>query len=157
MDDELQAAARRIAAKASLDGEAIALELAMELAQQEQEALHADVVYQLKKRDPFAAVGIDMGEWLRRRGGGERATKDQLAYFRRAGLPTEPIAELSSHQAEALREQLLERKAVGLCTPKQARQLVELGYDPREMYYDEAQELLREARQAKKGAQQEGA
>ena len=31
MDDELQAAARRIAAKASLDGEAIALELAMEI------------------------------------------------------------------------------------------------------------------------------
>ena len=38
-----------------------------------------------------------------------------------------------------------------------AAALVELGYDPREMYYDEAQELLREARQAKKGAQQEGA
>jgi type I site-specific restriction endonuclease len=150
-DDEVQTLARRVAAKASAAGEAIALELAVELAQQEHEALQADVVYQLKKRDPFAAVGIDLGPWLRRRGGGERATADQLAFFRRAGLPIEQVAELSSQQAEALRERLLERKAVGLCTPKQARQLVELGFDPRDMYFDQAAALLREAKAARRG------
>ncbi len=151
-DEELQAHARRIAAASSAAGEAIALELAMELAQQEHEAKQADVVYQLKKRDPFAAVGVDLGPWLRHRGGGERATADQLAFFRRAGLPIEQVAELSSQQAEALRERLLERKAVGLCTPKQARQLVDLGYDPRDMYFDQAQSLLREAKAARRGS-----
>jgi superfamily II DNA or RNA helicase len=152
-DEEVLQRARRIAAAASAEGEAIALERAMELAQQEQEAMQADVVYQLKKRDPFAAVGIDIGAWLRRRGGGERARADQIAWFRRAGLPAEPVAELSSVQAEALREQLLERKAVGLCTPKQARQLLDLGYDPRDMYFDEAKERLREAKKATKMAE----
>jgi superfamily II DNA or RNA helicase len=145
-DDEVKAIARRIAAAASAAGEAIALELAMELAQQEHEAQQANVVYQLKKRDPFAAVGIDLAVYRRRRGDGERANAEQLAFFRRMGLPVDAVAELSLQQAEALRERLLERKAVGLCTPKQARQLVELGFDPRDLYFDQAKELLREAK-----------
>ena len=49
-----------------------------------------------------------------------------------------------------LREELLDRKAVGLCTPKQAMQLVAHGIDPREMYYDAAKELLRELKAAKR-------
>jgi superfamily II DNA or RNA helicase len=149
-DDEVKANARRIAAAAGAAGEAIALELAMELAQQEHEAQQADVVYQLKKRDPFAAVGIDLAAYRRRRSAGERAgepaSADQLAFFRRMGLPIDAVAELSLQQAESLRERLLERKAVGLCTPKQARQLVELGFDPRDLYFDQAKELLREAK-----------
>ena len=145
-DDELMASARRIAAAASAAGEAIALELLMELAQQEQEAKQADVVYQLRRRDPFAAVGIDFTKYRRRPEGGERASAEQLAFFRKAGLPADEVAGLSLRQAEALREQLLERKAVGLCTPKQAKQLVEIGYDPRDMYYDQAKELLRDAK-----------
>lgn len=146
-DEELLAIARRITAAAGAAGEAIALERAMELAQQEREAQQADVVYQLRQRDPFAAVGIDLGRLRRRYADGEPATAEQLQFFRRAGLPAETIAGLSLRQAEALREQLLERKAVGLCTPKQARQLVAQGYDPRDMYYDQAKELLRDAKQ----------
>ena len=42
-----------------------------------------------------------------------------------------------------MREKLLERKAVGLCTPKQAQQLVAIGIDPRDLYYDEAKAMLR--------------
>jgi hypothetical protein len=53
---------------------------------------------------------------------------------------------------DALQEHLRERKAVGLCTPRQARQLVQLGIDPRDLYADHAKELLREAREARKGA-----
>ncbi len=149
-DEELAAIARRIAATASANGEAIALELAMELAQQEQEAQQASVVYQLRQRDPFAAVGIDLDKYRRRPADGERATAEQLEFFRRAGLPVGDVQGLSQRQAEALREQLLERKAVGLCTPKQAKQLVAMGIDPRDLYYDQAQELLREARQKKR-------
>lgn len=148
---EVQERARRIAAEVSAEGQAIALERALELAQQEQEAQEASVAYQLKRRDPFAAVGIDLAAYARRSRGGDRASAPQLEFFQRAGLPTEPVAQLSSREAEALREALLERKAVGLCTPKQAKQLVAHGIDPRNLYYDEAKELLRE-KKAKKGA-----
>lgn len=150
---EVQQRARRIAQEVSAEGQAIALERALELAQQEQEAQEATVAYQLKKRDPFAAVGIDLDFYMRRSRGGERASDTQLQYFKRAGLPTDLVAQLSSRQADELRESLLDRKAVGLCTPKQAKQLVALGIDPREMFYDEAKELLREKKaQRKNGA-----
>ncbi len=142
--EEVLERARKIAAAASAEGDSIALEKALELARQEQEAQEADVAYQLRKRDPFAAVGIDLPAYKRRPQAGARATRQQLSYFKKAGLPADSVAELSSQQAEALREELLERKAVGLCTPKQAKQLVAHGIDPREMYYDEAKQLLRE-------------
>jgi len=141
---EVQERARRIAQEVSAEGQAIALEKALELAQQEQEAQEATVAYQLKKRDPFAAVGIDLDHYVRRSRYGERASSQQLQYFKKAGLPTDLVEDLSAEQADALRESLLDRKAVGLCTPKQAKQLVALGVDPREMFYDEAKELLRE-------------
>ena len=107
--------------------------------------------YQLKRRDPFAAIGIDLEGIQRRPGGGERATQQQLAYFKKAGLPTDAIAGLSSYQAEALREELLERKAVGLCTPKQAKALAAAGIDPEHLYYDEAKELLKELKARARG------
>lgn len=144
--EEVVERARAIAARAGAEGSPIALEQALELARQEQEALEADVVYQLQKRDPFAAVGIDLASHARRSGAGQRATEQQLAYFKKAGLPTDDVARLSAHQAEELREELLERRAVGLCTPKQGRQLVAHGIDPRELYYDEALALLRDLR-----------
>ena len=150
-NEEVQERARRIAKEVSEEGQAIALERALELAQQEQEALEATVAYQLKKRDPFAAVGIDLEHYLRRSGGNERATDAQLRYFQKAGLPTDRAQLLSSRQAEHLREALLERKAVGLCTPKQAQKLVALGIDPRDMFYDEAKELLRQEKARRRG------
>lgn len=153
---EVQERARGIAAKVSAEGQAIALERALELAQQEQEALEASVAYQLRRRDPFAAVGIDLSHYTRRSRGGERATDAQLQFFRRAGLPTDQVEQLSSHEAEALRESLLERKAVGLCTPKQARQLVDLGIDPRDLYFDEAKELLRAHKAKARGDEADG-
>ena len=149
-DDEVAARARAIAAAASAEGNAIALEQALELAQQEQEVQDADVAYQLRKRDPFAAVGIDLAPLRAKRKAGERATQSQLAYFKKAGLPTDSVADLSSAQAEELREALLDRKAVGLCTPKQAQKLVASGIDPRNLYFDEAKELLREIKEKKK-------
>ncbi|MEO6597220.1 MAG: DEAD/DEAH box helicase [Planctomycetota bacterium] len=150
-DADVRESARRIVSAASAAGEALALEQVLELAQQEQEVLQASVAYQLQKRDPFAAVGIDLAAHVRRSGGGELATPAQLQFFERAGLLMDQVARLSSRQAEALREELLERKAAGLCTPKQARQLVDLGIDPREMYYDEAKERLSQARAARRG------
>lgn len=152
-DEEVQDRARRIAAETSAEGQAIALEKVLELAQQEQEAQEATVAYQLKRRDPFAAVGIDIDAIARRSRGGERATSEQVKYFQRAGLPVDKVTHLSSRQAEALRETLVERKAVGLCTPKQAQKLVQLGIDPRDMYYDEAKEILAEHRAQKKSQQ----
>ena len=94
-----------------------------------------------------------MDFYVRRSNGvGERATGAQLQYFKKAGLPTDRAEQLSSRQAESLRESLLERKAVGLCTPKQAKQLVALGVDPRELYYDEAKELLSREKARRRGA-----
>ena len=147
----MQARARRIAQEASAEGQAIALEQALELAQQEQEAQETTVVYQLKKRDPFAAVGIDLDFYVKRSRGGERATEEQLHHFKRAGLPTELVGQLSSRQAHDLREALLDRKAVGLCTPKQAKQLLAFGIDPRDIFYDEAKLLIKEQKAAARG------
>lgn len=151
-DEEVQERARRIAMERSKLGEAVALELALELAQQEQEAQEATVAYQLRKRDPFAAVGIDLRPYRARSRTGERASATQIDFFRKAHLPVELVADLNVREAEALREKLLERKAVGLCTPKQAQQLVALGFDPRELYFDEAKELLREHRPKRKAS-----
>jgi superfamily II DNA or RNA helicase len=148
--EEVLERARRIAAERSAEGEALAIERVLELAQQEQEAQEADVCYQLRRRDPFAAVGIDLSAHTRRNRGGERASAEQLQFFVRAGLPVDLLEGLSSRQADALREELLDRRAVGLCTPKQARQLVEHGIDPRDMYFDEAQERLRAIRAARR-------
>lgn len=148
--EEVLERARKIAARESAAGNPVLLEEALELARQEQEVQDADVAYQLRKRDPFAAVGIDLDTYARRSRPGERATAQQLAYFKRAGLPTDSVASLSSREAEALREELLERRAVGLCTPKQARQLVGHGVDPRDLYFDEAKELLRELKASRK-------
>jgi len=143
---EVQDRARQIAIETSAQGEAIALERALELAQQEQEAQEATVVYQLMKRDPFAAIGIDIDVYVERSNGDARPTDAQLDYFKRLGLPTDLVTSLSPHQAHELREEIMDRKAVGLCTPKQAKQLLALGIDPREMFYDEAKQLLKEHR-----------
>jgi len=149
-DEEVVDRARQIAAQASADGDAIALEQALELARQQIEARRASVEYQLLQRDPFAAVGLDVAALIRRWPHGTPATPEQIAYLKRAGLPHAQLAQLTSHHAELLREQLLERKAVGLCTPKQAHQLVAYGIDPQDMYYDEAKALLSSARKRRK-------
>ena len=140
--EEVAARARQVVAKASAEGNYLSLEKALELARQEQEAHDAEVSYRLERRDPFRALGIDLERYSG--GRGEPVTADQLAYFKRAGLPTERVSTLTRRNAEELRETLLERKAVGLCTPKQAAALAEAGVDPRDLYYDEAKELLRE-------------
>jgi superfamily II DNA or RNA helicase len=138
--------ARLIAAQASEEGEAIDIEKALELARQEQEALEADVSYQLMQRDPYASVGIDLERYRGRARGGRAPSKEQLAYVRKAGLPVDLIDEMGEGEVAKLCEQLLDRKAVGLCTPKQAKQLLALGVDPREVYYDEAKRMLKAAK-----------
>ena len=148
--EEVLERARQITAEASAEGQALALEQALELARQAQEAQEADVVYQLLRRNPYASVGIDLERFARapRRGG--PATEKQLKAIKQTGLPAELVAGFSSAQVHALQEELRDRKAVGLCTPKQAKKLLALGLDPREIYRDEALELLREAAAKKK-------
>lgn len=138
--------ARLLAAAASAAGESIGLERALELARQEQEAQEADVVYQLVRRNPYASVGIELDSIRRSAPRGGPASEEQLKAIQRAGLPIELIRDYSASQVDELREYLLDRKAVGLCSPKQAKKLLALGLDPREIYHDEAQELLREAK-----------
>ncbi|MFK7742596.1 MAG: DEAD/DEAH box helicase [Planctomycetota bacterium] len=142
-DPDVQERARRIAKEASAEGQALALEQALELAQQEEEAYRASVTYQLKQRDPFAAVGIDLDFYVRRSRGDTGASASQRRSLERAGVPTERTEQLSALQAEELRDVLRERKAVGLATPKQAQELLARGIDPRELFRDEAERLLR--------------
>ena len=147
VDEEVREQARAIAKAASEEGEALALERVLELAQQAQEAREATVSYQLRERDPFQAVGIDVDFYVRRSRGGARATDKQRSYLEKAGLPKERAEQLSSRQAEAIQERLRERKAVGLCLPKLAQKVCALGVDPAEMHRDEAEQLLREHRE----------
>lgn len=144
--EEVVERARAFAAQASEEGEAMSLERALELARQEQEAQEADVVYQLLRRDPYAAVGIDLEQFAKGPKRGGAPTEEQLQMIQKAGLPSKLVEDYSSGQVEELREHLLDRKAVGLCSPKQAKQLLALGVDPRDVYRDEALELLREAK-----------
>ncbi len=148
--EEVVERAHAIAAQASEEGEALSLERILELARQEQEAQEADVVYQLLRRDPYAAVGIDLTEFERSSNRGAPPTEEQLATIQKAGLPAKLVEGYSGSQVEELREHLLDRKAVGLCSPKQAKQILALGLDPREMYRDEALEILRDAKARKK-------
>jgi superfamily II DNA or RNA helicase len=141
--------ARAIAAAASEEGESLELEKVLELARQEQEAQEADVVYQLLRRDPYAAVGIDLDHISKSPRNGGPPTEQQLKTIKSAGLPPKLIESYSSSQVEELRDYLLDRKAVGLCTPRQAKQLLAIGIDPREMYRDEALQLLRDAKAKK--------
>lgn len=149
-DDDVVELARRIAAQKSAEGEAIALEQALELARQECESRGASVDYQLIQRDLFAAIGIDVEALARTRRQGDPPTTDQLSYLSKAGFSDLQVVQLDRHQAEGLCEQLRDRKAVGLCTPKQVRQLAGYGIDAREMYGDEARRLLSLIRRAKK-------
>ena len=160
-DDELAELARAAAAKRSSQGGSIALDEALELARQEREARATDVTYQLRRRNPFAAVGIDFERFARKSrrtmstGDTRLATPEQLAYFKRAGLPIERVAGLAAEQAHELREELLDRKAVGLCTPRQAFELSAHGVDAVDMDYEEAKERLRglkPRRQSRKGS-----
>jgi superfamily II DNA or RNA helicase len=146
--EEVVQRARMIAAAASEEGEAINLEKALELARQEQEAQEADVVYQLLRRNPYASVGIELEQFEQRPRKGGPASEEQLKAIQNAGLPLKLIESYSASQVDELREYLLDRKAVGLCSPKQAKKLLALGLDPREMYYDEAKEVLKEAKAA---------
>lgn len=150
VDEEVREQARTIAKAASEEGEALALERVLELAQQAQEAHQATVSYQLRERDPFQAVGIDVDFYVRRSRGGARATDKQRSYLEKAGLPKDRAEQLSSRQAEAIQERLRERKAVGLCSPKLAQKVCALGVDPAEMHRDEAEQLLREHREQRR-------
>ncbi|MEC8652204.1 MAG: DEAD/DEAH box helicase [Planctomycetota bacterium] len=146
VDEEVREQARAVTKAASEEGEALALERVRERAQQAQEAREATVSYQLRERDPFQAVGIDVDFYVRRSRGGARATDKQRSYLEKAGLPKERAEQLSSRQAEAIQERLRERKAVGLCSPKLAQKVCALGVDPAEMHREEAEQLLREHR-----------
>ena len=150
VDEEVREEARKVAKAASEEGEALALERVLELAQQAQEAREATVSYQLRERDPFQAVGIDVDFYVRRSRGGARATDKQRSYLEKAGLPKDRAELLSSRQAEAIQERLRERKAVGLCSPKLAQKVCALGVDPAELHRDEAEQLLREHREQRR-------
>ena len=150
VDEGVREEARKVAKAASEEGEALALERVLELAQQAQEAREATVSYQLRERDPFQAVGIDVDFYVRRSRGGARATDKQRSYLEKAGLPKDRAEQLSSRQAEVIQERLRERKAVGLCSPKLAQKVCALGVDPAEMHRDEAEQLLREHREQRR-------
>lgn len=147
-DDEVKAEARRIAAERSAEGEAMALEQVMELARQVVEARQASVEYRLVQRDPFAAAGFDVDGLIRQRRGAP-ADSDQQRYLVRAGLPADQAARLGAQEADELMERLRDRKAVGLCSPKQARQLAQLGIDGENVYQDEARAILAFAKKNK--------
>ena len=146
-EDEVVEEARKVAAEASQEGEPIALEQALELARQVVEARRATVEYQLTRRDPFAATGFDIEARARRGARGAAPVSEELrASLARSGVSADQLARMSERQARELREHLLDRKACGLCTPKQAKALLALGIDPEHLYHDEAAAILRFAR-----------
>jgi len=149
-EEEVIEEAKQIAAKKSEEGTALAVEEALELARQVVEARKSSVEYLLTQRDPFAAIGFDI-EARTARGRGPRKTQgpgsrplgaELRKYLERAGVSEEQLDGLDERQGHGLREHLLDRKACGLCTPKQARVLCAYGIDPESMYADEAKRIL---------------
>lgn len=148
-DEQAREVARQIALEKSAAGEDLSMEQLMELAQQELESRAAQVDYQLLQRDPFAAVGIDVRAMTATPRQGDAPSDSQIAYLKRAGMAPSLIDQLDTRQAEQLAEELRERKAVGLCSPRQARQLAAWGVDGRELYADHAKALLSYVRRNK--------
>lgn len=100
-----------------------------------------EIIYTLMRKDPFAAVGIDLAAYqssvIR-----EPVTPAQADVLRSKGLGDADIATLSKQTASRVLEKLFERADRGLCTPKQARALARAGVDARDFSFDEARALL---------------
>jgi len=141
-EEEVVEEARKITAQKSAEGEQLALEQALVLARQVVEARKSSVEYQLMQRDPFAACGFDIEARPRRQSHLPSISTELRTYLKRSGVSNDQLDRMSGHQAHELREHLMDRKAVGLCTPKQARTLCAYGIDPHDMYYDEAKHIL---------------
>ncbi len=149
-DEEVVEIARRLAAQLSEEGQAMALEQLLELAQQEHEARESSVDYELLKRDLFAAVSFDVDGAIRRRKHETPASEEQETYLAKAGFSRAQIAELDMRQAHELQEHLLMRKTVGMCTTKQIKQLADWKINAGNFFFDHAKEMLDRIRRDKK-------
>lgn len=105
--------------------------------QQERLALR----YTLIRKDPFAAVGIDLASYqdgvIK-----EFLTPAQRDWLVRKGVKEADVAKLSKKHASTIIANLQARANDGLCTPKQARILARSGIDPMNVSFEHAGALI---------------
>lgn len=96
-----------------------------ELAKQTQAKVRAEV----RAFDPFHALGIPVEDEVRyaNRFGGRPATEGQMSALRLAGVPEDELSGMSKRAAGTLLDKFKERRAAGLATYKQMRQLKKFG------------------------------
>lgn len=100
-----------------------------------------DTIFMRRYVDPFN--NLDRGTlrepgWFK----GKRPTKPQLEMLRANGLSQKQEEKLTFWEASKMIERILDRRKRGLCTVKQARQLLKHGYDPEDITFDRAREIL---------------
>lgn len=149
-DEEVLEIARKIAAQLSEEGQAMALEQILELAQQEHEARESTVDYQLLKRDMFTAIKFDEDGAIRRRPKTNPVSQEQETYLAKAGFSKSQIIELDARQAYELQEHLITRKTVGMSSPKQVKKLADWKIDASNFFFEHAKGMLEDIREDKK-------
>ena len=100
-----------------------------------------EVLYELGRRDPFAAVGIDLAAY-EEAAVVEPVTPKQRELLAKRGLKDEQIDRLSKRKASQVIDRLMARQNEGLCSPKQARILARQGVNPADVTFAEASSLL---------------
>lgn len=97
------------------------------------------VQYETLVVDPFAVVALGL-EWSDVSGNGEHATDRQVETLKSAGIKAE-WHRLTRHAATRLIDAMVQRRARGLCTLKQAAQLGKRGLNP-DVSFDDARLAL---------------
>lgn len=141
VDDETRLEVERMIELGQLTIDAVIDQAEAEVARRRAAASVSAVArYRAEEVDPF------LGEYLvgiapvPSRGIDERATQAQLDDLEVIGLRKLP-SDLSRTEAMHLLQANARRRKAGLCTIKQARQLIRVGYDAKHMTFDEARRL----------------
>ena len=125
---------------------------AEERAKKERKTLTAEVGYEIQGIDPFQAMDLapPVQRTLDRSG---PATEKQLKYLEWLVQGMINIYELSltRRQAHDYIDSLKERVDEGLCTPKQARELIRLGYNPKPITKNDASTIISSRRRKRVG------
>jgi superfamily II DNA or RNA helicase len=143
-DDIVADAVKEVQSKSSRNERADMLtELRAAEERKRQRILHAKQVtakarYQSYQVDPFAVYDIlpkrEPGWFV-----GKKPTAPQLAFLDKAGIPTK---ELTFCRASQLIEETIKRRDKKLCTYKQARLLRKQGFNPDDMSFTAASEII---------------
>jgi len=140
LGDDVAARAKRAAS--DREGEVVdRLEL-FASAEEEHRAATMEAQYEVSRRDPFAAIGVDTSVFRRRSVLTQGVTESQRTRLLWHKMSAKVVDGLTRRQAEQVVAELDRRRELGLCTPKQARVLARLGIAGETVTFDAASDII---------------